>query len=169
MNFRKVSTTNQTKPTHEPTQTPPNCLYKGLLRSVQDSQQGTTVVPRGRLCERWAVGDVRCAGAMCDRVGCASGGRCASGDRCAGVMCAWSIRGRCARGRRYWFAHRSGERDARSGGLRDAVRGRCTGCDARTSADWLHLRDAVRCRCTGCDAHVGEDSLVWFAHRSGGY
>jgi len=89
-----------------------------------------------------------------------------------------------------WFAHRIGERDARSGGLRDAVRGRCTGCDARTSADWLHLRDAVRgrctgCdartsadwlhlrdavrgRCTGCDAHVGEDSLVWFAHRSGG-
>ena len=88
-------------------------------------------------------------------------------------------RARCARGRYagdahvgedslVWFAHRSGERDARSGGLRDAVRGRCTGCDARTSADWLHLRDAVRGRCTGCDAHVGEDSLVWFAHRSGG-
>ena len=27
---------------------------------------------------------------------------------------------------------------------RDAMRGRCTGCDARTSTDWLHLRDAVR-------------------------
>jgi hypothetical protein len=29
--------------------------------------------------------------------------------------------------------------------LRDALRGRCTGCDALTSADWLHLRDALRC------------------------
>ena len=27
---------------------------------------------------------------------------------------------------------------------RDAMRGRCTGCDARTSTDWLHLRDVVR-------------------------
>jgi hypothetical protein len=37
--------------------------------------------------------------------------------------------------------------------LRGALRGRCTGCDARTStgcdartsADWLHLRGALRC------------------------
>jgi len=28
--------------------------------------------------------------------------------------------------------------------LRGALRGRCTGCDARTSADWLHLRGALR-------------------------
>jgi hypothetical protein len=30
-----------------------------------------------------------------------------------------------------------------------------SGCDARTSADWLHLRDALRGRCTGCDALRG--------------
>ena len=41
-------------------------------------------------------------------------------------------------------------------GPRRAMRGRCTGCDARTSTDWLHLRDALRGRCTGCDARTAE-------------
>jgi hypothetical protein len=58
---------------------------------------------------------VRCADAMCDRVGSRSGGLC---DRWA--MC------------------------DRAGCAMLAVRGRCTGCDARTSTDWLHLRDVVR-------------------------
>ncbi len=43
--------------------------------------------------------------------------------------------------------------------LRDALRGRCTGCNARTSADWLHLRDTLRGRCTGCDARTSADWL----------
>ena len=41
----------------------------------------------------------------------------------------------------------------------DALRGRCTGCDARTSADRLHLRDALRGRCTGCDTLTSADWL----------
>ena len=70
----------------------------------------------------FAIGrDVRCADAMCDRVGSRSGGLC---DRW--VMCdRWAM---CDR----------------AGCAMRAVRGRCTGCDARTSTDWLHLRDAVR-------------------------
>ena len=36
------------------------------------------------------------------------------------------------------------------------MRGRCTGYDARTSTDRLHLRDALRGRCTGCDARTAE-------------
>jgi len=43
--------------------------------------------------------------------------------------------------------------------LRDALRGRCTGCDAQTSADWLHLRDALRGRCAGCDTLTSADWL----------
>ena len=46
-------------------------------------------------------------------------------------------------------------------GPRRAMRGRCTGCDTRTSTGWLSVRaarctvvvrDAMRGRCTGCDA-----------------
>jgi hypothetical protein len=50
------------------------------------------------------------------------------------------------------------------------MRGRCTGCDARTSTDWLHLRDALRGRyCAMRCAVVVRDAmrgLVAFARCS---
>ena len=80
-------------------------------------------------------------------------------------------------------------------GPRRAMRGRCTGCDTRTSTGWLSvqaapctvrglfamccaragciravvvLRDALRGRCTGCDARTGCICAMRYAVRAGG-
>ena len=136
---------------YEPTQTPPNCLYKGLLKLCAVFNKvacGGRVDARARCVSGRAVGglrgrDVRCADAMCGR-DVRSGGFAIGRDvRCADAMCdrvGSRSGGLCDR----WVMCDRWAMCDRAGCAMRAVRGRCTGCDARISTDWLHLRDVVR-------------------------
>ena len=132
----------QTKPPHEPTQTPPNCLYKGLLSSVHHTTRCVTgAVVRSVGGGRWVVVDAR--------------SRCVIGwvARCNarslyGMRCAmrFAVRGRWVSAMRTWAKILVCAQDRRA---RCAI-GRVARCDARSlygmrCADLCGLVAFARC------------------------